>query len=467
MATLTRKLVSVHDIPDISLPSTAKIINVVAEGATGDGVTDDAAAINGAIATAITRGGGVITFPPGVYLINSQIDVDSFGITLKGVGYSDASSNGQSRILKAGNFDAIKVNVGSVTIDGLDILGDVANGGDGITIEGGRCTLRDVSCRSHGGVGIRIGKNSVNNNLWRMFNVLCLSNSSHGIHIHDDGGGLADVNAGCAYGLDLRSNGGDGLRLENALDNQFYGLHAASNTGWGINIFSGSNGHAFFAPYLELNTAGQGQLQSGARDNMIWGVRQDIDDGWTISTDADDNVVLGRNNSLDDMFSVIGNLAFSKLHIGDHPFVNSGQWQLVKNPTTRDLEISKVGTGANAHVIIGNVSGGSGTVNLYIVDGGLRVGGASNIIINQIISATTTWNPISLVNGAKDSITFTLTGAALGNPCFASLTTLTTDDFLISANVTAANSVQIVIQNVSGGTIDLGSGTARVIAFQA
>lgn len=465
MATLTRKLVSVHDIPDISLPSTAKIINVVAEGAVGDGVTDDASALNAAIATAIARGGGVITFPPGVYLINSQLDIDSFGITLKGVGYSDTSGDGQSRILKAGNFDAIKVNAGSVTIDGLDILGDTGNGGDGITIESGRCTLRDVSCRKHGGVGIRIGRNSVGNNLWRMFNILCLNNTSHGIYIHDDGGGAPDTNAGCAFGLDLRSNGGDGLRLENSFDNQFFGLHAASNTGWGINIFSGSNGHAFFAPYLEANVAGQGQLQSGARDNMIWGVRQNIDDGWTV-TDADDNIILGRNNTLNDMFSVIGNLAFSKLHIGNHPFTSSGQWQIVKNPTTKDLEISKTGTSSNAHVVIGNISGDSGTVNLYIVDGGLRVGGSSNAIINQIISGTTTWDPSNVGDEIDQSISFTLTGAAVGDPCFAGLTTLTTDDFLLTANVSAANTVQAILKNVSGGTVNLGSGTLRVVVFK-
>lgn len=446
-------------------------INGFDYGVTADGTTDDTTALTNALAAVASQNAGVLILPPGIIKITSKITVSTFGVKIIGSGYSSdaavpATLPGRTKILKTGNFDAFQITGDSVSIENLDVEGASGNGGDGISIEGSRCVLRDVSCRGHAGVGIRIGKNSNNNNLWRLFNVLCLNNTSHGIYIHDDGGGAPDANAGCAFGLDLRSNGGDGLLLGNCLDNQFYGLHAASNTGFGINTVSGSNGHFFAMPYLESNVAGQGQLISGARDNLVWGVRQNVDDGWTIATDADDNVVLGRNNSLDDMFSVIGNLAFSKLHIGDHPFVNSGQWQLVKNPTTRNLEISKTGTSANAHVVIGNVSGGSGTVDLYIVDGGLRVGGVSNAIINQIISGTATWNPADLADEADESVTVTVTGAAVGDPCLVGLTTLTTDDFLITANVTAANTCQVVIKNVSGGNVNLASGTVRVVVFK-
>src|SRR5947208_1252426 len=52
------------------------VYNVKAYGAAGDGVKDDAAAIAATIA-AVPKQGGIIYFPPGVYLLNSSITVDA------------------------------------------------------------------------------------------------------------------------------------------------------------------------------------------------------------------------------------------------------------------------------------------------------------------------------------------------------------------------------------------------------
>ncbi|MHB8842718.1 MAG: glycosyl hydrolase family 28-related protein, partial [Candidatus Aquicultor sp.] len=49
-----------------------QVFNVKAYGAKGDGVTDDAAAINAAI-TAATAVGGIVFLPPGTYYITSAI----------------------------------------------------------------------------------------------------------------------------------------------------------------------------------------------------------------------------------------------------------------------------------------------------------------------------------------------------------------------------------------------------------
>lgn len=72
-----------------------EIINVKDYGAVGDGVTDDAPAINAAIAVAAaaslgitpTAGNGIVFFPAGTYLVNSPIDLtNKFGVTLQGAG---------------------------------------------------------------------------------------------------------------------------------------------------------------------------------------------------------------------------------------------------------------------------------------------------------------------------------------------------------------------------------------------
>lgn len=401
-------------------------INVVTDyGADDTGTNDASSAINSAIAATSTKNSKIVIIPAGTFKITSQILMGVTGVRVLGAGYSsDATipgTSGRTKILKDGSFDGIKITASSAELSSIDIVGETGNANDGITIENGRVILKDVSARGHGGVGIRIGKNSNNNNLWRMINVLALGNTSHGIYIHDDGGAAPDVNAGCAFGLDLRSNGGDGLLLENAIDNQFEGLHSASNTGFGINIKSGGKGHNFIFPYLESNTAGNGNIASGAEDNFVLGTRTGIDDDWTIGATSDDNVVMGRVNSLNDMYSFRGNVSFTQLHIGDDPFSLSGLWSLTKNAATRDLEITKKTT-ASANVRIkDDASGGS---NLIIEDGDLRsVGGgifgidttpdASSIV--EMRSTTKGLLPPRMTTTQRDAISSPTDGLVIYN----------------------------------------------------
>jgi hypothetical protein len=66
------------------------VFNVRASGAVGDGVANDTNAINAAIAEAITAGGGVVFFPPGVYRTTGGHVVDG-RVSLTGVGPGAAS----------------------------------------------------------------------------------------------------------------------------------------------------------------------------------------------------------------------------------------------------------------------------------------------------------------------------------------------------------------------------------------
>lgn len=75
--------------------------------------------------------------------------------------------------------------------------------------------------------------------------------------------------------------------------------------------------------------------------------------------------------------------------------------------------------------------------------------------------ASATWNPGSILDGNEDAVEVTVPGARLGDFALASFS-LDVSDLAIRADVTAANTVTVVIGNWTGGTIDLGSGTLRV-----
>ncbi|MFE7127663.1 glycoside hydrolase family 55 protein [Streptomyces sp. NPDC057617] len=62
------------------------VADVRAYGAKGDGSTDDAPAINRALAAAGERGGGTVTIPPGTYRIDDVIRIAHSGVTLRGAG---------------------------------------------------------------------------------------------------------------------------------------------------------------------------------------------------------------------------------------------------------------------------------------------------------------------------------------------------------------------------------------------
>ncbi|KIF69205.1 hypothetical protein HY68_12390 [Streptomyces sp. AcH 505] len=68
------------------LPDYPVVADVREYGAVGDGVTDDAPAINRALAAAGERGGGTVTVPAGRYLINDVIRIGHSDVVLRGAG---------------------------------------------------------------------------------------------------------------------------------------------------------------------------------------------------------------------------------------------------------------------------------------------------------------------------------------------------------------------------------------------
>jgi hypothetical protein len=84
-------------------------------------------------------------------------------------------------------------------------------------------------------------------------------------------------------------------------------------------------------------------------------------------------------------------------------------------------------------------------------------------LIPGTLQNTATWDPGSLVNGAEERKSVTVTGAAVGDAARAGLTTIAATGWKIWATVIAADTVEVTIRNDTGGTVDLGSGTVRAI----
>jgi|GEM_PF-4930808 len=72
-------------------------VNVKAFGATGDGSTNDYAAVQACIDFVESLGGGIVYFPYGTYLLNTGLTIDVAGVSIEGAGKSAAVlKNGSS-----------------------------------------------------------------------------------------------------------------------------------------------------------------------------------------------------------------------------------------------------------------------------------------------------------------------------------------------------------------------------------
>jgi|SRR5689334_4393560 len=81
--------------------------------------------------------------------------------------------------------------------------------------------------------------------------------------------------------------------------------------------------------------------------------------------------------------------------------------------------------------------------------------------LSTVLQGSATYDPPSLADGAGTTTTVTCTGAALGGFAHASFS-LDLQGIVVTAYVSATNTVSVRFQNESGGTLDLASGTLKV-----
>lgn len=80
----------------------------------------------------------------------------------------------------------------------------------------------------------------------------------------------------------------------------------------------------------------------------------------------------------------------------------------------------------------------------------------------QVLTGSAVFDPASLIDGAGATTTVIVTGAALGDYVPFCSFSLDLQGITVTAWVSAANTVSVRLQNETGGTLDLASGTLRV-----
>lgn len=86
---------------------------------------------------------------------------------------------------------------------------------------------------------------------------------------------------------------------------------------------------------------------------------------------------------------------------------------------------------------------------------------ALRAVLAGILSGSATYDAASLIDAAGATTTIAVTGAALGDFVLVSHS-VDLAGISVTAYVSAANTVSVRLQNESGGTLDLASGTLRV-----
>lgn len=244
-------------------------ISVTQFGATGDGVTDDTAAINLAIASASGASATTIFFPPGVYKVTSSINITRGQITLRGDG------QGATVIRVAADaVNVIKVQAAApATLSNVmiaDMQIDVAGGVT--TTAGSGIYLENVIAATISNVTIGGHANSIS--ILGCFNVL-VDNIviSYGFAAHGGRSGIYVTKASAPYGSTVSANifingvtaTGGGNAADSVAPGAAYGMYVDCVDGlWVDNSYFGYFDQASIYAVLA------GNMMSGLKFSNVW-----------------------------------------------------------------------------------------------------------------------------------------------------------------------------------------------------
>lgn len=109
--------------------------------------------------------------------------------------------------------------------------------------------------------------------------------------------------------------------------------------------------------------------------------------------------------------------------------------------------------------------GGTGATGPQGIQGATGPTGSTGPQGVTLLTGSTTWNPPDTLSLHSASTTVTVTGAAIGQTCVAALSSLTTEDAIITCVVSASNTATVRMFNTGGSNLDLNSGTVTVTVF--
>ena len=111
------------------------------------------------------------------------------------------------------------------------------------------------------------------------------------------------------------------------------------------------------------------------------------------------------------------------------------------------------------------------TDGIKVDNGELKLGGTAVTAnatelnyLDGVLKGSVTYDPSSLATSTAETKSLTVTGAALGDYCIVAAP-YDLQDMIATCYVQAANTTEIRLQNESGNTVDLASGTWRVLVI--
>ncbi len=85
-------------------------------------------------------------------------------------------------------------------------------------------------------------------------------------------------------------------------------------------------------------------------------------------------------------------------------------------------------------------------------------------VFDNVSTGSVTADIASIADGNEVNQSVTCTGAALGDMVLVSCS-IDTADLTLTGTVTSANTVEVIVANNTGGAVDLGSATYKVVSL--
>ena len=374
------------------------------------------------------------------------------------------------------------------------------------------CLVRDFSGN---GIHIHTSTNpSTNANNWKIENTRSINNGGHGLYTNGP-----DSNAGVATGLDASGNDGWGVYDSSFLGNTYVACHTAAN-GLGAYKSDSLNGYnVLVGCYSEAGQPGSelertSMVLGGIHgagftdDNKATVLRSGIGGAFItpsvrVVNDQGDYTITTRVGVNDTQMNALElqsskgsqHLKFRYAKSGTY-FPIDSTWEIVVGAQAamgfgtdgsthygpgdvyfRNKGYYMIHGNARAQRILSNAVPTTGTWDRgsIVWNRSLTAGGAVGWICTTAgtpgtwvpfghapLQASTSWNPSSMAHGEATSTTLTVTGAAVGDLVTASHSTIGSNVVMISGHVQATNTVRVVLQNLTGSSLNLASGTLSV-----
>ncbi|GEM_PF-2348509 len=450
--------------------------DVRAYGAVPDDGTDDATAIQAALDAVNTAGGGVVFVPKGTYLLNNalvikdktaligtgwatilKVNASVRAIKTPGGGYytyniilSDFQIDGNKAnltIVDPGNEglqSAIDLDqVDGVTVSNLYIHDAVMNGiyvnnsPKNVLITGSRWENNGKTGSTSGGRGIVFG---ISPQRFRIIGNYISGNLFQGIGVQSEGGSHAEdfiitdnnIYQNSGNGIDIGDNVISSVVTQNIyiLGGVVKGNTINANGGSGIRIFSAATQNAYGATSVTDRTVVSG---NNINANTAYGV-----------------YLLAANNGKTDRILVVGNSITGNSLNGILVSGSNVRYNSILDNVLFSNGSPQISSGGTATVIGGVVTGTDG---IYRMVTGLSIGEGDNIS-KHISVPVTGLNFGSIAGNSSAQLNTTVSGASVGDSCYASPGGSLTSGCVWSAWVSAANTVTIRILNGTNSAVD-------------